>query len=221
MVYLLFVVLFVYWIFDSYNRIDTIITTKYRVNLSAYEKRLQDIYKTLKGSSNYIRDVVGVEVEDEDDISVTLGVRKEIFYITDGNKICSVSDDNRIMEESKSIRSLPVFFYPYVVSCKIMAGIDDRLFKYYETITSNMKVLLNLRKIKVFYIKPSYDVLHIYFWIDNNVKFYAGYFLSVTRDMLRGIDRRLGAVLLKLENLKDFQLSEVDLSFRKVIVKLH
>lgn len=218
--HLVSIALFVYWIFNSYRKIDAIAITKYRIDLPAYENKLQNIYNSLKESSIYVRNVEKVEVEDMDNVLVSLGIRKEIFYVTDGDRICSVSDDNKIMRENRNIYSLPVFFYPQTISCKIMSSIDERLFKYYETVALNIKTFPYLRKIKVFYLKPSYDVLHIYFWIDNNVKFYAGYFPNITREVLKEIDKRLGVVFSKMNNIKDMQFSEVDLSFRKIIVKI-
>ncbi len=217
---LLFTMLFVYWIFNSYKKIYAIATTKYRINLSSYEKKLQHIYNSLKESSNYIRNVEKVAIEDKDNMLVSLDIRKEIFYVTDGDKTCSVSDDNKIMKEYNNVHSLPIFFYAQTLSCKSMREIDKRLFKYYQTVAYHIKTLPNLRKIKAIYIKPSYDVLHLYFWIDHNVKLYAGYFSNITKDVLKEIDKRLGSALSKIDNIKDIPFYEVDLSFRRTIIKI-
>lgn len=219
--HLVFTALVAHWFIDFYNKIDSVAKYKYNINISIYEKKLKEIYSLFKNSSSYIKSVEKVEIEDRNNATVYLNIRKEIFCITDGNKIYVVSDDNKILSEKECKNSLPIFFYPNSISPTTLDKIDDMLFKYYETIANNIKALPNLNKVKIFYIKPSYDILHLYFWLDGNIKFYAGHFTNITKGLLYDIDKKLSAALTKIENLKDFRIFEVDLSFKKTLVKLY
>lgn len=212
-----------YWIYGYYKKISIVAKTKYGIDFSPYREKLAEIYNLLRDSSKYIKNVQKVEVENLNNIIVSLETRKEIFYITDGDKIYTVSDDNKVIREYENIPSSPVFFYPYPITINgsIIEKVDDRLFRQYETIAINIRMFPALKKVKMFYLKTSWDIIHLYFWIDENIKFYGGYFNNITKEHLKVIDKKLGDTLIKIKKLDDISITEVDISYHKPLIKLN
>ncbi len=212
---------FIYALFLFYLKIHKFAISKYNVNLSHYEDKLKEIFNLIRDSSNYIKEVKKLELNDMNNIIVRLSKRKVMFNLTDGTKFCAVSDDNKIIAtDLKSEITLPLFFYPYQLSCKIFDTIDKKLFNQYKIIAKNWLLFPNLSKVLVFYLKPTYDGFHLYFWVENSNRFYAGIFHSVSKYILQDIDRKLVKFNTKKKYLENFSISQIDLSFKKILVRI-
>ncbi|MFN7181702.1 MAG: hypothetical protein ACK4NF_03360 [Planctomycetota bacterium] len=203
-----------------YKKIYNFAVKRYNLNLITYQNKLKEIFTNIKNASIYIKSVEKIEVIDIDTATVKLQKRRIIFNVTDGTKVCAVSDDNKIISNSLRKENIPLFFYPYPLLCEIFENIEEKLFSQYKTIAMNWMLFPTLQKVSLVYLKPSYDGFHIYLWLRSSVRLYGGFHFSLTRSLVQEIENKLAKLAMLEDYLKDFPVVEIDLSYKKFLVKL-